>query len=187
MRAFVAIHLPDSFADWLEVSSARLGMLLSKVALVPAASCHVTLRFLGELPGEQVDAAAERLRESISAVPGTTLVLDRFGVFRRGGRPAVLWIGPSVVSEALVRLAASTDACMSGMGSNTRIEPFVPHVTLGRFVSGTRDGDAATIEAQCARPYAVPVTDVVLYESLVGQGKPTYVARASVRLAPFAE
>ncbi len=63
----------------------------------------------------------------------------------------------------------------------------MPHVTLGRFAPGTRGEDVAAIETETAEPYAVSVTDVVLYESIVGQGHPVYVARASVRLAPFAE
>jgi 2'-5' RNA ligase len=145
------------------------------------------LRFLGELPDEQIDDAVERLSLSLSVMPGTSVMLDRFGIFRRDGHPTVLWIGPDVVSQALAGLAVKIDLSLTGLGSNGRKEPFAPHVTLGRFARGTRDDEVAAIQAEPAEPCVVPVTDIVLYESIMGQGYPAYIARASVRLAPFAE
>ncbi|RIE17145.1 RNA 2',3'-cyclic phosphodiesterase [Candidatus Cryosericum septentrionale] len=185
MRAFVAIPLPSSFTDWLRTYRTIFASTVPRLRLVPVASCHITLRFLGELLDEQIDDAVERL--SLLAMPETSVVLDRFGVFRRDGHPTVLWIGPGVVSQALTSLAAKIDLSLSGLGSNGRTERFAPHVTLGRFAPGTRDDEVAAIQAGSAEPCVVPVTDIVLYESVMGQGHPVYIARASVRLAPFAE
>jgi 2'-5' RNA ligase len=187
VRAFVAIPLPGDFSDWLQDNSTSFASIVPRLRLVPVASCHITLRFLGELPDEQVDDAIGRLSKSLSAVPGTRVVLDRFGLFHRDGRPTVLWVGASVVPQALIDLATTTDLSLSGLGSNDRAERFALHVTLGRFVSGTRDGEVAAFDAGSPEAYVVPVTDVVLYESMLGQGHPVYTARASVRLAPFAE
>ncbi|MBA4365639.1 MAG: RNA 2',3'-cyclic phosphodiesterase [Caldisericia bacterium] len=187
MRAFVAIPLPRSFADWLRPYMTAFALKVPGLRPVPVASCHITLRFLGEFPDEQLDDAGERLSLSLSAMPGTSVVLDRFGVFRRDGQPTVLWTGPGVVSRALAVLAATIDRSLSGLGSNGRTERFAPHVTLGRFATGTRGDEVAAIEAWPAKPCAVPVTDVVVYESVMGRGHPVYIARASVRLAPFAE
>jgi RNA 2',3'-cyclic 3'-phosphodiesterase len=187
VRAFVAIPLPSSFSDWLRTYRTTFASTVPKLRLVPVVSCHITLRFLGELPDEQIDDAVERLSLSLSAMPGTSVVLDRFGVFRRDGHPTVLWIGPGVVSQALTSLAAKIDLSLTGLGSNDRTERFAPHVTLGRFAPGTRDDEVAAIQAGSAEPCVVPVTDIVLYESVMGQGHPVYIARASVRLAPFAE
>lgn len=187
MRAFVGIPLPGSFSDWLRTRRSVFTSILPKLILVPVRSCHITLRFLGEVPNESIADAIERLTQSLSVMPGTTVVLDRFGIFLRDQHPSVLWTGPSVIPQPLMGLAAKTDLCMSGVGSNCRTERFVPHVTLGRFAPGTRGEDVAAIETETAEPYAVSVTDVVLYESIMGQGHPVYVARASVRLAPFAE
>ena len=185
MRAFVAIPLPSSFSDWLGLYRTTFASTVPRLRLVPVASCHITLRFLGELLDEQIDDAVERL--SLLATPGTSVVLDRFGVFRRDGYPTVLWTGPSVIPQALTDLAAKIDLSLSGLGSNGRTERFAPHATLGRFAPGTRDDEVAAIEAGSVEPFVVPVTDVVLYESIMGQGHPVYIARASVRLAPFAE
>src|SRR5450830_1915191 len=156
--------MPSSFSDWLRTNRTSFTSTVPTLRLVPVASCHITLRFLGELPDEQIDDVVERL--SLLATPGTSVVLDRFGVFRRDGHPTIL---------------------LSGLGSNGRTERFAPHVTLGRFAPGTRDDEVAAIEAGSVEPFVVPVADVVLYESIMGQGHPVYIARASVRLVPFAE
>ena len=185
MRAFVAISLPNSFSDWLDARRMGFPSTVPKLRLVPVASCHITLRFLGELPDQQIDDVAGRL--SLATTPETSIVLDRFGVFRRDGRPTVLWTGPSVIPQALTDLVAKIDLSLSGLGSNGRTEHFAPHVTLGRFAPGTRDDEVAAIEAGSVEPFVVPVTDVVLYESIMGQGHPVYIARASVRLVPVAE
>ena len=187
MRAFVAIPLPSGFSDWLRTYKTTFASTVPRLRLVPVASCHITLRFLGELPDEQIDDAVERLSLSLSAMPATSVVLDRFGVFRRYGHPTVLWIGPDVVPQALTSLAAKIDLSLSGLGSNGRTEHFAPHVTLGRFARSTRDDEVAAIQAGSAELCVVPVTDIVLYESVMGEGHPVYIARASVRLAPFAE
>ena len=185
MRAFVAIPLPSSFSDWLRTNRTSFALTVPTLRLVPVASCHITLRFLGELPDEQIDDVVERL--SLLATPGTSVVLDRFGVFRRDGHPTILWTGPSLIPQTLTDLAAKIDLSLSGLGSNGRTEHFAPHVTLGRFAPGTRDDEVAAIEAGSVEPFVVPVADVVLYESIMGQGHPVYIARASVRLVPFAE
>lgn len=187
MRAFVAIPLPSGFSDWLRTYKTTFASTVPRLRLVPVASCHITLRFLGELPDEQIDDAVERLSLSLSAMPATSVVLDRFGVFRRDTHPTILWIGPDVVPQALTSLAAKIDLSLSGLGSNGRTEHFAPHVTLGRFARSTRDDEVAAIQAGSAEPCVVPVTDIVLYESVMGEGHPVYIARASVRLAPFAE
>ncbi|MHB8106560.1 MAG: RNA 2',3'-cyclic phosphodiesterase [Candidatus Cryosericum sp.] len=185
MRAFVAIPLPASFSDWLDARRTGFSLTVPRLRLVSAASCHITLRFLGELPDQQVDDVAGRL--SLATTPETTIVLDRLGVFRRDGHPTVLWVGPGVVPQALTDLALKVDASLSGVGSNSRTELFVPHVTLGRFPPGMRDDELAAIESASVEPFVVPVKEVVLYESIMGQGHPVYAARASVRLVPFAE
>jgi len=185
VRAFVAIPLPSSFSDWLRTNRTSFALTVPTLRLVPVASCHITLRFLGELPDEQIDDVVERL--SLLATPGTSVVLDRFGVFRRDGHPTILWTGPSLIPQTLTDLAAKIDLSLSGLGSNGRTEHFAPHVTLGRFAPGTRDDEVAAIEAGSVEPFVVPVADVVLYESIMGQGHPVYIARASVRLVPFAE
>lgn len=187
MRAFVGIPLPGSFRGWLRPYMEAFASRVRGLRPVPVASCHITLRFLGELPDEHIEEVRKRLSLSLEARPKTSVQLNRFGVFRREGQPVVLWAGPDGVPQALFALASTIDRSLSGLGSNGRAERFVPHVTLGRFANGTCEDEVVAIEAWPVEPYAVPVTQVVLYESVVGQGHPVYNPRAVIQLGPFAE
>ncbi len=187
MRAFVGISLPAGFSIWFRNLTEPILLVPRRLRLVPPDSCHMTLRFLGEISEEQIGDTANRLMASVLSVPCTTVSLERFGIFRRNGLPAVLWAGPRVTPEALKGLAATVALSLSGLGSNAQTEHFEPHVTLGRFAPGTSDEDVAFIESIAMKPYLVPVESVVLYESLMGQGHPVYVVRAAVSLAGFAE
>lgn len=187
MRAFVALPLPDGLVEWMRTNRGAYASALPKLTLVPLSSCHITLRFLGELPGDKIDDVIERLKMWLPALPESTVTLDRYGMFYRDGRPAVFWIGPSTVPQRLADLVTKIDLCLSGLGSNNRTERFAPHVTLGRFAAGTLASEVAEIRAVPLEPLVVPVTDVFLYESVMGQGHPVYVTHGSVRLAPVAE
>lgn len=183
MRAFAAIPLPAAFAGWLESYRQALSDRQAGIRLVPAASCHMTLRFLGEVPRVQLDEMVHSLSSSLAGTAPIEMVLDQTGMFLRDGRPAVLWLGPSRVPPGLTALASKVDRALSGFGSNSRSEHFTPHVTLGRFVSGGPVGETAPIPmAINVSPFAVSVRSVVLFESVLGQGRPLYVARAAVAL-----
>lgn len=187
MRAFVGIGMPAAFPTWFQRSVEPLSRISNRLKLVPAASCHMTLQFLGEVSDEQAVDVVRRLKLSLTGAHGTVVSLKRFGIFRRDGSPAVLWAGTMAVSEDLNKLAALVAQSLSGAGSNRKLEHFEPHVTLGRFAPGTRNEGVACIESRSMEPYDVSIESVVFYESLVGQGHPVYVARAIVPLAPFAE
>ncbi len=98
---------------------------------VPAENMHVTLAFVGAWPVARMatlfDAAV-----NIDVEP-TNIVLDRLGAFRRAG---IAWVGPSLVPDALTRLAASLADSLSAIGVILDAQPYRPHVTLARNCRG---------------------------------------------------
>ncbi|MGB9665717.1 MAG: RNA 2',3'-cyclic phosphodiesterase [Candidatus Cryosericum sp.] len=187
MRAFVGIALSGDFAPWFQELTGALGPVARRVRLVPPASCHMTLRFLGEIPEDQTGEVASRLRGSVASLQVGSVSLERLGIFHRNGAASVLWAGPRLVSATLKELAGRVTTALAGLGSNAQEEQFEPHVTLGRFLSGTRYEDVVSLESVALRPFSSPIRRIVLYESLLGQGHPVYVVRATVSLAEFAE
>ncbi len=182
MRAFAGIPLSAMFAEWLEAYTSTLGSLNAEVQLVPATSCHMTLRFLGEVPRDRLEEMTDRLVESLAGTSRVQVVLDRTGVFFRNGRPSVLWLGPGTVSPDLAALAQKVDHALSEFGSSGRIERFTPHVTLGRFAKGISEFDAGIMVKRAVTPFSVEVQKVVLFESILGLGHPSYIPRAFVTL-----
>ena len=186
MRAFVAIPLPDSFGQWLDMQRSLLTAMSDGLRVVPPASGHITLRFLGDLPADKVPAVMERLRTSLAAQHATTLVLNRVGVFYRDDHPSVLWVGPASTPADVQAVASAVATSLSGVGSNRRPEPFVPHVTIARF-TGHGAEPSVPLHLPAIQPLVVPVSSVVLYESVLGTGVPVYRPQGVVELAPFAE
>jgi 2'-5' RNA ligase len=182
VRAFAAIPLPATFAAWLEAYRQTLSSLDTTIRLVPAVSCHMTLRFLGEVPQDRLEEMADRLSRSLAGVSQVQVVLDQTGVFFRDGRPTVLWLGPSKVPLSLTALVAKVDHALSGFGSSSRAEHFTPRVTLGRFASSDHVLDVGAVPERAVAPFPVKVLEVVLFESVLGQGHPLYIPRASVAL-----
>ncbi|HOV50552.1 MAG TPA: RNA 2',3'-cyclic phosphodiesterase [Candidatus Cryosericum sp.] len=186
MRAFVAIPLPDSFGSWLDMQRPFLAAMSDGLRIVPPASGHMTLRFLGDLPADNVPAVMERLRTSLAAQRATTLVLNRVGVFYRDDHPSVLWVGPASTPAEVQAVAGAVTASLTGVGSNRRSEPFVPHVTIARF-NGHAAEPSMPFRLPSIQPLVVPVSRVVLYKSVLGTGAPTYLPQGVVELAPVAE
>jgi len=143
----------------------------------------MTLRFLGDVPLNQLEEIIEHLSSALAGLAPVRIVLDETGVFLRDGQPSVLWLGPSHVPSGLTELAMKVDRALSGFGSNGRTELFTPHVTLGRFVPARPAGGVAAL-SQSARVPSFPfdVRSVVLFESVLGQGHPSYVPRGTVAL-----
>ncbi len=116
---------------------------------------HLTLLFLGQVPGEAVGAV------TTAAValdcPGFTLVFDRYGWFESA---QVLWLGCSAPPAPLPTLAAGLARQVRAVtGLVPDPKPFQPHVTLARKVRNPP-------QFPPPRPVAWPVDGFALVESV---------------------
>lgn len=128
MRLFVAIALPDD-------QRARLAMLASGLPgarWVAEENLHLTLRFLGELDGNEaadVDAALAAVR-----MPCFELQLEGVSHFGEGRKLRSIWTGVQA-NPALVRLRDKVEQAVVRAGLPPEKRKFKPHVTLARFKS----------------------------------------------------
>lgn len=92
---------------------------------------HLTLAFLGEIPGEALD----RLPRVAAQLEGTpfTLELDRVGSWH-GHR--IVWLAPRNVPAALTALVGRLGSALNAEGFELEARPFSPHVTLVRNARG---------------------------------------------------
>jgi 2'-5' RNA ligase len=125
MRLFVALPLPETVRRQLGLICAGL----PGARWVRPENLHITLRFLGDLPGgamEDVDAALA----GISA-PRFTLRLAGVGHFGSGGRLRAVWAG--VTREpALLHLRDKIESAVVRAGVEPDRQKYLPHVTLTR-------------------------------------------------------
>lgn len=94
---------------------------------------HLTLRFLGDTPADQVRPLIDALGRLEH--PPCALQLDRVGHFRG---PRILWAGPSRPPAALLDLRDEMNGLADAAGVPAATAPFRPHVTLCRAAAPGR-------------------------------------------------
>lgn len=125
-RLFVALPLPTAVTDVL----AAVREPADDVRWVPPEQMHVTLRFLGDVPEDDVagiEAALARVRH-----PAVALRIAGLGVFASIRRPRVLWAGLEDAA-AVTTLHRRTTAALASTGIEPDRKAFHPHVTLARL------------------------------------------------------
>jgi 2'-5' RNA ligase len=108
-------------------------------------SIHLTLKFLGDVPVENIDAIAQSLRETCQTHESFQLVLSGVGCFPNLRRPRVVWIGVEGDTEALGRLQADVEAAMEALGFPPEKRAFHPHLTIARVRRRARRSDVGAL------------------------------------------
>src|SRR5712692_8841210 len=183
IRAFLALNFSVAVTrrifEEVERRRERVQAAGLRVAWVPAANLHLTLKFLGTVPEESLEAVADWLRRRLLEHAPVEVSARGLGAFPSLDRPRVLWAGVDG-GEPLARLAAEVEAATVGLGFDPEDRPFHAHVTVGRVKS---DGAAASfrelwsVEAEFG---ASKMTEVVLYESRTRSDGAEYLARDRV-------
>jgi 2'-5' RNA ligase len=62
MRLFVALEIPEAVRENLAAIRENFSSIGSKLRWVPLENLHVTLKFIGSVPAEKLEAIIEALR-----------------------------------------------------------------------------------------------------------------------------
>ncbi len=180
MRLFVALGLPPELRSRLSWMSGGL----PGARWVPPENYHITLRFIGELPGyraEEVDHALAGLR-----APGFTLQLAGVGTFAKGGKVNALWAGVER-NPSLEFLQTKVETAMQRAGLEPERRRFVPHVTLARLDGVPEAKVAQWVQGHnLFRSGAVPVEHFTLFSSRLGKEQAVYEPEVEYPLMAYA-
>jgi 2'-5' RNA ligase len=129
-RLFVALALPDP------VRTALVGLTqsLRGVVWTPPAQLHLTLRFLGNVPTDQIEPLAARL--ATVRVEPFILPVEGLGGFPPKRPPHILWVGVGSGHPRLHQLRQQLDDTLLAAGIEVDLRTFHPHVTLARCADG---------------------------------------------------
>lgn len=167
MRAFIAIALPPQVEAHLAGLEDKLKARPLKVRWVKPANVHLTLKFLGEIETDAVDAAVAAMALAAGTFSPIKLSVQGLGVFPGFRNPRVLWTGLGGQTDLLAQLHRKLDSALAEKGFKAETRPFKAHLTLGRFKG--RASSSALLEAvqQTGRFEAVPfeAADIILFKS----------------------
>ncbi len=178
MRLFVALDLPWSLRERLS----GLAVGLAGARWVAPENYHVTLRFIGEMPGhkaEEIDLALGTLRAR-----GFSLELAGVGTLERAGRVTSLWAGVAR-NPALEHLRGKIDVALQRAGVPAERRRFAPHVTLARLDDRAAEPKLAgwVQTHNLFRSGPVPVEHFTLFSSQLGKEQSVYTPEVEYALA----
>jgi len=135
IRTFIAVDLPGQVKDRIEEIVLPLRPLSRSIRWVRPEGLHLTLKFLGEIPEEQLPAIFTALETALCGRSSFHFRLSGLGGFPNLRRPRVLWIGIREGGEPLRELAGAVEKALVPCGFPPEKRPFSPHLTIGRVRS----------------------------------------------------
>ena len=185
-RLFIALALPTAAQDAL-AAVRQAYPDPSALRWVRPDQTHLTLRFLGNTPMEQIPAVDAALRETAVRTPAFALRLGSLGVFG-GRRPRVLWAGLAGDLDTLDRTVAVLNAALGRRDFPNERRRFSAHLTLARVperaASRARRALLAWMETAAPPPPAlIPAVALHLIRSRLGPGGPDHQTLAIIDCA----
>lgn len=198
LRCFIGLPLPRHCQQTLERLTGELSSrLASRITWTRPENAHLTLKFLGNVPDEDIPQLAAALR-GVHFAP-FALRLGGAGCFPawknsprrdsggdtgrgpdkgRGGAPQVLWAGMEQGAEHCADLARAVEGACAQLGFAAQAGAFTPHLTLGRVRVPAQGEDwRAALELAAGVDWGeVRVERFVLWRSVLGPGGPKYAA-----------
>jgi 2'-5' RNA ligase len=182
IRAFIALTPPLMLQQaFREVGTALQGL---PVRWVQPEQVHLTLKFLGNVPAEQITSIRQALEHTVRERAPFTVCARSLGCFPNASRPRILWMGLDDPQQALSGLQQQVEAALSALGFAPEARPFHPHLTLARFQEGRRVSRLLSLlPAYQDRVFGdMPVAQMHLFQSQLRREGALYTILHSVRL-----
>jgi 2'-5' RNA ligase len=186
VRLFFAVPLANELRDRACELQGELAAAGARVKWVERPNLHMTLKFVGEVPGERVEAYCEEAAQVAAGAKGCEIAVRGVGCFQSRGAPRTIWLGTEGEAPELAELAAGLDEALAraGLGEAER-RAFAAHFTLGRVRGRQRAGEllAAIERLADAVVGQMPVESFVLMRSELTPSGPIYTEQARFDLS----
>ncbi len=162
-RLFTAVELPAAVKALL----LSLHTDIAGLRWTSPENLHLTLRFIGETPGETLPEVKMALRSV--CVPGFYSCIKGLGLFERSEQ-TILWAGLKPCPE-LANLKRHIDAALS-TGAHLASDKgrFSPHITLGRLRGPAPEALHRLVQTHRDVTAEIPIVAFTLFSSLLAPG-----------------
>ncbi|MEO8201102.1 MAG: RNA 2',3'-cyclic phosphodiesterase [Gemmatimonadota bacterium] len=181
MRLFAAIPIPEPALGELASVLERLRSMDWPVRWVRPEGLHLTLKFFGQVPGDETDLLENALARAAEGHGPVPVACTGLGSFPPGRRARVIWMGLDAPA-GLELLQDSVERSCESAGYAVEGRPFRPHVTLGRVLEGKNLPINALEHVSPINEIAFLAEKIVLFESRPASGGPSYIPLRSIGL-----
>jgi 2'-5' RNA ligase len=185
VRAFIAVPASEEVRQTVEEVVKGLRWTGADVKWVEPQNLHITLKFLGRVPLDQVESLRSALREGLRGSRAFDLSVEKVGCFPGGQRPPrVIWVGLEGEVDRLRTIAATVEETCASLGFERENRGFRAHLTIGRVRRGSGGLRELTqaVESAGFNPLKLRVDRVNLVRSRLSPKGPTYTVLESVAL-----
>ena len=136
IRAFLAVELPGEILNRItDIQKLLKKTIHGVIRWVRPEGMHLTLKFFGNISGDDVVNISRVVERSVADVKPLSLSVKTVGVFPDIMRPRVIWLGINGDVGPLLMLQKVMDQGFQDLGFKEEGRPFRPHLTLGRIKS----------------------------------------------------
>ncbi len=185
LRTFVAVEINSTNRSCAEELIAVLRTAPVDVKWVDVENLHLTLKFLGDVPSQEIPTVCKAVEQGAARVEPFELELRGAGAFPNAGRPRTLWLGAGGGEQEAVALHDGVESQLAKLGYRKEHRRFRPHLTLGRV---RRGGIGVAELGRLVRQHAdfdagrLSVREVVVFSSQLTRNGPIYEALGRARL-----
>jgi RNA 2',3'-cyclic 3'-phosphodiesterase len=184
IRAFLALEVPDSLRPGLGQVQGELKRSGAEVRWVPVGNIHLTLKFFGNVPDDEIGTLALAARDVAATAAPLELRLTGAGAFPNPRAPRVVWVGLGGDVEPLTQLFYRLEKAFAVLGYPPEGRAFNPHLTLGRVKTPVNRDRLARMLAKLP-PLDWPpfeVKELILFQSVLSPQGSKYTPLEAIPL-----
>ena len=132
-RTFLAVELPYQVKQVVLQLQTTVEAKPKVVKWMKAANIHLTLRFIGATPEEEIPKINAALAEVVKGYRDIKLRVKGTGVFPKPQRPRILWLGIEGSVDPLRDLVTGINRALDEMGYPAEKRQYTPHITIARI------------------------------------------------------
>ena len=134
IRSFIAIELPEEIKRELSRLEEKLQSAgYARVKWVDPAGIHLTLKFLGNIATDKIDAITAAIEKATQGIGPFNLIVKDLGAFPHLRRVQVAWTAIGGETDKLNQLQQGIESNLVDLGFERETRPFTSHLTLARL------------------------------------------------------
>lgn len=188
MRTFIAIELSEPIRNALSQIEAHLKYSGADVKWVREENIHLTLKFLGEIPEENIAKIKSILDEIGKSTPPFEISIKDIGAFPKIENLRVIWVGLDKGADESKILAERIDEALSKIGFQKETRAFAAHLTIGR-VRSAKNKETLKEKVLSAgnsilnTQYSQLISSIILFQSTLKPDGSVYTKLHEARLS----